>query len=227
MRRSVTFVAWIVVALTIVGCSDDPLVGQRIAKAEGQAGGAALPSSTPVARRVLSGVDVETLNGSPSPDGRSWVHPSAGGIAIRDLATGRDRIVVAAPPAEDGNLILPRFSPDGLRIEYWRDVHLQDALHLLIRTVGLDGTGATTLYEYKPERAGAWFPVGWSRDGAYVATIVDRSPASSRVGVVSMRDGRAWILKTFDWRMPANISFSPNGRFLAYNFPPDEKSHES
>jgi hypothetical protein len=38
----------------------------------------------------------------------------------------------------------------------------------------------------------------------------------------SITDGTRTVLRAFDWRSPAGAAFSPDGRYVAYDFPPDE-----
>ena len=64
---------------------------------------------------------------------------------------------------------------------------------------------------------GSWFP-----DGERLLVVLSRTDVTNQIGVLSLRDGSVRVLRTFDWRYPNRAQVSPDGRWIAYDFPPKE-----
>ncbi|MGH2620990.1 MAG: TolB family protein, partial [Anaerolineales bacterium] len=45
-----------------------------------------------------------------------------------------------------------------------------------------------------------------------------------QIAVVSVADGSVRVLKTLDWGFPGKVWFSPDGRYIAYDYPPRQDS---
>ena len=236
MKRSLAFLACLIAALTILGCSDHPVVGGRVAEAQGSSLTAQVTQVAPVARRIFSGTD-GNLPWSPSPDGRLWVRSSVQGILVRDVTTGVERVVIKP----DGPFpSTPRFSADGQRLEYSElaqrpdDVTPPFVLKWAVRSVNLDGSAGPTLLKYEisvpsttPNFGVALQttrPLTWTHDGQHVVLGTNIDTSRHRIAVLSTNDNRVRTLKSFDWRAPGDVRFSPDGGFIAYDFQPDEKS---
>src|SRR5713101_884333 len=162
-----------------------------------------------VTRRVWAGPDVN-VGGSLSPNGRylSYVDWTTGGLALRDLATGRVRhLTNEGSSTEVGGSSI---SPDGKEVAYnWFN---KDGFPEL-RLVGSDGSAARVLYSNK--QVFAWAG-GWSPDGNYILTSFYTVPNTFQIALISVGDGSVRILKTLDW-FPTNAKFSPDGRYIAYD----------
>lgn len=180
---------------------------------------AAIPSNTPAARRVWAGPAVD-LSGAPSPDGKyvSYVDWETGDLAIRALAAGTRRRLTKNPPFNqaDGFAQESSFSPDGKQIAYaW----FHDA-GMDLRVIAVDGGAPRKLVD------GAETPimrVSWGGDPRHIAVSHQAAGRTHRLAMVDAATGALRPLKTLDWREPARIALSPDGRYLAYDFPPAEK----
>lgn len=196
---------------------DQPdVVRQALAKLSAPA---ATPSNTPAARRLWAGADVD-LSGGLSPDGKyvSYVDWETGDLAIRDLSTGTRRRVTANPPFMEAATFAQEsaFSPDGSAIAY---VWLHDQ-GMDLRVVRLDGTAAPRVL-----CNGAEMPtmrVSWNGDGRWIAVSHQAAGRTHRLSMVNAATGAVRPLKSLDWREPARIAMSPDGRYLAYDFPTRE-----
>jgi len=172
-------------------------------------------SSEMVTRRVWAGPDVDA-QGSVSPDGRylSYADPTTGDLALRDLATGKMRHLTNNTES-GGTVFFSTISPDGKQVAYeWYQDGSGD-----LRLVGLDGS-APRIFP-----AGA-IPTDWSPDGKYVLGVVLRigTQFPSQIALTSVADGSVRVLKKFEWSHPGKAKFSPDGRYIAYDYPPQQES---
>jgi Tol biopolymer transport system component len=62
-----------------------------------------------------------------------------------------------------------------------------------------------------------FFPHDWSPDNNWIAVSFGRRDRSTHIGLVSVSSGELSDLKSVDWRGPARMVFSPDGRYLAYD----------
>ena len=178
--------------------------------------GAAPSDSSWVARRIAAGEGLGFL-GEVSPDGRflSRQDPATLGLAVQDLSSGESRLVAFDSTATQYALS-SAFSSDGLRLAYtW--FNTDETLEL--RVVNLDGTGVRTLYRDDGFIDYAW-PADWSPDGRNVVAVVQAKDGSTRLMLLDAETGARRVLKSFDWRTPGSPTFSPDGRFVAYDFAP-------
>ena len=162
---------------------------------------------------------------SVTPDGRYrfYAEEDGGGdehLFLRDLTTGETRPLTKGPGAV-GNAIM---SPDGKQIAYtigWRVA--EDQLTEL-RLVGIDGSEPRVVYS---NRDVVLLEVHeWSPDGKYVAATIFEKDRTSQLVMFSVADGsvrvlRTQVLKTLNASSQWNkMSFSPDGRFVAYDLCP-------
>jgi Tol biopolymer transport system component len=169
-----------------------------------------------VVRRVWAGPDVDVMEGSVSPDGRylSYVDWTTGDLALRDLATGKIRHLTNATES-GGNAFFSAISPDGKQVAYeWYKDGSAD-----LRLVGVDGSSPRIL-------EGGAIPTDWSPDGKYVLGVVLRigTQFPSQITLTSVADGSVRVLKKFEWSHPGKMKFSPDGRYIAYDYPPRQDS---
>ncbi len=185
-------------------------------------GNGASKASEMVTRRVWAGPDVDTL-GAASPDGRylTYIDWETGDLALRDLRTGeRRRLTKKGTWSSSSEFALYSIlSPDGKQAAYnWFN---KDSSWDL-RVVGLDGSGPRILSSNKEVEEPD--PVDWSPDGKYILARFSKLDRTNQIVLVSVADGSVRVLKTLDWRYPGKMSFSPDGRFIAYDFPPQQDS---
>jgi Tol biopolymer transport system component len=158
---------------------------------------------------------IRDVTGSVSRDGRYYAFTNwqTGQLGIKDLTTGEDRYIVTPESGEEYPYPV-RFSPDGKRIAYnWTNADGSAEL----RVVDADGHDVRTLYR------GFARPHDWSPDGERVLAVADVDGSASAV-LISTLDGSLEALKTFDWRSPLEMRFSPDGRHIAYDLPLREDS---
>lgn len=160
---------------------------------------------------------IRDVTGSVSRDGRYYAFTNwqTGQLGIKDLTTGEDRYIVTPESGEEYPYRV-RFSPDGQRIAYnWTNADGSVEL----RVVDADGHDVRLLHR------GFARLHDWSPDGNQVLALVDEGGSASAV-LISALDGSLKALKTFDWRSPLEMRFSPDGRHIAYDLPLREDSPE-
>ena len=159
--------------------------------------------------------------GMPAADGRTILCCKDRGLLVRDLVSGRERILAAKP---SGTRMPPylligggSISPDGKKVAYTLLSPPQ------IRVVGTDGSQDRLLSDQADE--GDWRSAGmgarvddWSPDSRQVLAWVNRKgqKGSQRL-LLSVNDGTARVLSTFvDGESSARARFSPDGKHIAY-----------
>lgn len=173
-------------------------------------------------RRVWAGHDVDTL-GAASPDGAylTYVDWETGDLAIRNLRTGEKRHLTnkGTWSASHEFALSSVPSPDGKQVAYgW----LNKDFRWELRVVGLDGSTPRILHSN--EEVEESDPVDWSPDEKYILARFLASDRTFQIVLVSAADGSVRVLKKLDWRLPGKICFSPDGRYIAYDFPPEQDS---
>ena len=181
----------------------------------------AAPSGV-VVRQVWAGPGVDAY-GAPSSDGRylTFVDWSTGDLAIRDMAAGENRRLTNkgswSESAENAQFSV--LSPDGEQVAYaWFN---EDLLYDL-RLVGIDGSKPRVLY--RDDEVEYLQPAGWSPDGTHILALLSRKDRTNQIAWVSAMDGSVQVVKTLDRRNGLNMSLSPDGRYIAYDFPPAERA---
>ncbi len=176
-------------------------------------------------RQVWSGPEVDLL-GAPSPNGRylSYVDWETGDLAIYEIATGKKRRLTNegswGEPIEFA--LFSRWSPDGKQIVY--DWYNDEKEFADLRVIGLDVSKPRILYSNKEV---IWLQTyDWSPDGKQILACFNRKDETIQIVLVSAADGSVRVLKTLDDYYPKNMCFSPDGRYIAYDFPPEAYSPE-
>lgn len=153
--------------------------------------------------------------GSISPDGRFLAHIywGEGDLAIRDLATGEDRLLTHEADADKGFAMDPVFSKDGKRIAYawWNSGHTHDLF-----IIDVNDPKPRRLYRREGEHVG---PAAWLSDEILVFNRMRFETRIGQVCTLDISDGTIQELKTFGSREWPNLSCSPDGRSIAYDFP--------
>jgi Tol biopolymer transport system component len=183
-----------------------------------------------VAQRLWAGPEAD-VEGGVSADGRllSYVDWDTGDLAVRDLATGQNRLVTHkgswADSSEFAEASVP--SPNGAQIAYaWYN---KDNFYEL-RVINTDGSNMRVLYR-NPE-VDYLEPKSWSPDGKeIVGTFWDDRDQKGQIMEVSTADGSTRTLRALKlWGGGGgwfHAMFSPDGRYVAYDLPPAEGSMES
>jgi Tol biopolymer transport system component len=174
--------------------------------------GSASDSSTLAVRRVWAGADV---TGKVSPDGRflSFTDWDSEDIAIRDLATGQNRLLT-----NTGNLAgsgrgwaeysMP--SPDNKNVAYaWHS----DGYNLCV--VGFDGSKPRVLRAVGNGVLDL-LPVAWSPDGRQLLAEFVKTDNTRDMMLVAVADGSAKLLKAVGKDLSPGGVFSPDGRYVAW-----------
>ena len=175
-----------------------------------------------------------------SPDSRSAAYTSNGesALVLRDIASGRDRVVTTAPGPQTREraqyAVSAAFSRDGRGLAYnWRIQDLEPGASRVkivdeLRIIDLSQPGVPTprvLFRDENTQGYSVRPVDWSPDGQRIAVVIGHGDERTRqLGFVSVRDGKLTVLRTLDWRNALGVSLSPDGRYLAYDLPPDEQT---
>jgi len=96
-----------------------------------------------------------------------------------------------------------------------------------IRVVSLEGTGVPPYRRVFDSEDIFWIaPYDWSPDGKWLAVTVHRKDRTAQIGLVDLLSGALHVLKSVDWRSPSRMSFSADGKFLAYDIPASDASDQ-
>lgn len=177
-------------------------------------------------RRVWSGADLDT-NGAVSADGRylTYQDQETGDLAIRNLQTGEKRRLTNTSPPWDEFAEMTFPSADGRFVAYeW--YNKDDSFDLRVISVSGENSTAGPRILYRNKEVGHIHPAGWSQDSKSILAYLFRRDGTHQIALIEARDGSAKVLKSFDWRSTNQLKLSPDGRDLAYDFPPNEDSPE-
>jgi Tol biopolymer transport system component len=158
---------------------------------------------------------------SVSADGGRLPYIGAEGVvSLHDLASGTNRPLTVADQCGGP----PAISRDGTQVAYERYC---GRFGSELRIVNVQGNGmpASRLL-YENADVAQITPLDISPDNALIAVTLVRKDRSRQIGVVATADGSLRALKSVDWRGPARIFFSPDGRHLAYDLPANDTSNQ-
>lgn len=178
-----------------------------------------------VIRRVSADAPVDGTTGLSS-DGRYVSHVDyarTGNLVLTDLTTGVTRALTTKTSwlESDEMAEFSAFSPDDKQIAYtW----LTPAGGYDLRLIGADGSQPRVLY--RDDETGYIPFVEWSPDGRSLLVILFRPGDRQQMALLPIAGGPPRVLKTFDWRAPGKVCFSPDGRYVAYDVPQQEGAPE-
>jgi Tol biopolymer transport system component len=221
----------LVLAVALVGCRPEPqprsdagqLLAAGLPSSTASASEAEQDSSPMVVRRLWFYPDGLDFGGGPSPDARyvTFVDWNTEDLAVHDFRTGENRQLTTVGSLPDsGYAMRSSFSPDGELVAYsWENPPVwNDEL----RIIGFDGSNPRVVIANEELDV---HPVEWTADGTMilvsVRTIAD---GLNQIGIVSVESGSLQVLVTLDQRAPFEISISPDGRYVIYDFPSNEGS---
>ena len=176
-------------------------------------------------RQVWTGKEVDG-SGEISFDGKylSFVDWETGDLAIREMATGKKRHLTHKGSWDESFAFAETsvWSPDGKQLAYiWLDgAKGQVEVHI----VGLDGLEPRLLHQVDYNKG--WVELAdWSPDGKNILAFFLNEAKRWQLGLISVKDSSVQILKTFDAvdPFPMKARFSPNGRYIVYDFPQKEE----
>ncbi len=175
-------------------------------------------------RRVWSGPLVVELFGEPSPDGRylSYVDWETGDLAIYEVATGKKRRLTNKGTWDESSesAAYSRWSPDGTQIAYcWE--RGKDSVDL--RVIRLDGSEPRTLYSTGEQTR--WIePCAWFPDGKQILVHLTGKDGTDQIVQISAADRSLRVLKTVGKDCLGYVRFSPDGKYIAYDFTQEDKN---
>ncbi|MGH9367557.1 MAG: hypothetical protein ACRD3M_07775, partial [Thermoanaerobaculia bacterium] len=167
------------------------------------------------AHRVWTDFDPD---GALSPDGQRVSFPdwTTGELGLVDLESRQKRRLTLKGTWFDSSehAYGSAHSPDGKEIAY---VWMNGQGVFELRVLGLDGSGPRVLYRDPDLRY--LHLAEWSSDGRQILCNFVRANGRNQIALVSVGNGSAQVLRTFDWRGPLKSSLSPDGRYVAYDLP--------
>jgi len=186
-------------------------------------------------RQVWSGPGVDILGAVP-PDGRylSFVDWETGDLAMRELAKGTKRRLTnkGSWMQSPEFALFSTWSPDSRRIVYqWYN---KDETYELC-VIDINDPTPHVLYRDQ-DKENYVHPFGWSPDGKGILAGTFRvenlrAEFITRLGLISVADGSVKVLKTQfethpDNPKPWGFVFSPDGKYIAYDIPQENKDEE-
>ena len=220
-RRPLTgFALVLVLTLSLISVGNGPHFGPEEARAEA--------GSELEAKRIWADPKMTDATGNISPDGRylSFVDWNTGNLAVRDLDAGQNRALTNTnwDDESDAYAGFSIFSPDGEMIAYTWENWKDNTCCVELRLAPLNGDGdppASRLLYQNPETLYV-SPTDWSPDGKHILLVFKGQDETTQMGLISLETGDVRVLKSFDWRLPRGMHFSPDGDYVVYDFPPSK-----
>jgi len=161
--------------------------------------------------------------GHHSPDERTYVSYDrrTGDLSLLELATGQThRLRLSSGPEELA--LFPVFSPDGKHIAYtWYDKNRFCGLRLFDQKSGeiqvlLEDKSFLNLQAFE-----------WSPDGKAIVVLINTIYKEFLLFFYRIEEDSLSLLKSFDkYFYPTKFSFSPDGKYLAYDHNPDKVENQ-
>jgi Tetratricopeptide repeat/WD40-like Beta Propeller Repeat len=138
-----------------------------------------------------------------------------GGLMIRDLKTGAMRRL----PTASGEASSPAISRDGKRVAY--STYDLDSGKSELHVLDLDSGADRILIESSNLR---YRPQDWAPTGE-ILTLFSLKGGGCQIVMVSVSGGLTSVLKAFlTSDEPRHMTLSPDGRFIAYDYPQEKNS---
>lgn len=168
------------------------------------------------AESVWSGPDVN-LFASPSPDSQSLSYVDSDGcVVIRELTTGKSRRLINegfSSQSTDYPLVT-RWSPDGKQI-----VFNSYSKGNICELRSISPEDSTPHLIFRAEKDLYIRPFDWSSDGKFILATLTRADGKNQIVLFSLFDGSMRIIQNLDIHFPKNMSFSPDGQTIVYDYP--------
>jgi Tol biopolymer transport system component len=168
--------------------------------------------------------------GQVSPDGRyipytNW--SDNGNLFLHDVISGTERrLTDSADDRFGGSGAFAEeaaFSRDCKQLAYTWEAGKNAGVEL--RVISLQGTGVPQPRRLVVNQDLKWIsPYSWSPAGNSIAVFLQRKDRSAQLALVSVEDGSLHVIKSVEWRFPAAVFFSPDGKYLAYDTPAGDSS---
>ena len=187
--------------------------------------------ATLTTRRLENPPEDIPMYGAISPDGRnlSFWDGRTGDLAVRDLQTGKNRRLTnedTSGNASPGSAGASTWSSDSKRIAYaWLIGSDAGQRHVELRVVGIDGGKPGVFTKFDDARN--LDSLTWSPDGKQIAATVTPRTGPPQMVLISTTDGSTRTLTELKREiLPTTKRFSPDGRYVAYDWLPDDTSPE-
>mgnify|MGYP001055318588 CR=1 FL=1 len=188
-------------------------------------------------RQVWTGPGADVM-GTVSPDGRflSFTDWDTGDLAIRELGTGKNRRLTNKGTSwmqSNEFALFSKWSPDSRQLVYnWYNKER----FFELRVIDIDQLKTRVLYSHKEEYI---HPFDLSPNGKQILAFIgkmdvnteslgDKPNDTFQLALISAEDGAVHYLKSFDIsinRFPFSFTFSPDGKYIAYDKPQEDSSH--
>ena len=170
----------------------------------------------PSVRQLWAGPDVDP-EGGVSPDGRwlTYAHWETGDLGVRDLQNGTNRLLTNTGGYEKSGGQFAQdsiYSPDGKQIAYNFATKESE-----VRLMNADGSDVRLLFK-KPNFVA---PRAWSSDGKTIAVLHNDAEGMNSLFAVSVPSGEARQVLPPGRQAFWDMSFSPDGRWLALDMTAD------
>jgi Tol biopolymer transport system component len=175
------------------------------------------------------GAMIGDITGQVSLDVRyiTFVDWSTGNLAVHEIATGKNRHLTWKGTWLDSDdyALGSRISSDSRNVAYaWYNREAQrdnEPDFYELRVVGIDGAGERLLYG---EQAVDVRPLDWSPDGRRVLASLKPKDGPYQLGWVPLAAGDVQVVKSLADHSPLEVRCSPDGRYIAYDYPPTDDS---
>ncbi|MFN7544517.1 MAG: hypothetical protein ACK5TN_17185 [Acidobacteriota bacterium] len=159
--------------------------------------------------------------GAPTRDGRYLTHVREGDLAVRDLASGTDRLLTRRAGREFAYFSVPSGRGQWVAYAWFNEQGFYE-----LRLAPLAGGPHRVLF--RNAEAGFVQPCAFTADERKVLTLLFRRDNTSQIVLVGVEDGQVETLRSLAWVYPKRMDLSPDGRFVVYDsFRPDSKTERA
>ncbi|MDB4581559.1 tetratricopeptide repeat protein [Draconibacterium sp.] len=182
-----------------------------------------------VIRKFMEGTGAE-FYGAPSPNGKYFAFvdfkTSPNDIVIKDIETGKEvRLRNQTDVNYQGDQGIPYnpiWSPDSKQLAYVWENDKDNSYKLFV--IEIENPKPEVLI--KVGYNNGWIKTeDWSSDGKYILAQLTENN-QDQLGLISTKDGSFQVLKKIGKTAPYSAKFSPDGKYIAYDNPPNEENAE-